>query len=756
MQSYQKSWNSQSSTDSTNSNSQLWNQSNPFSSQMSFHSSSNASQNTQPLQTASTQNIFQKSQVVQNSATQPKIFDYLNKSNLPLISNDQFVHKREDLHVKLRKEKKVEKLKKIRAIRIQDLKNTQSIQGSSNHQSHSLSNNPFQTSKDTVCSQPCEDRNDDLINQNQNSNYYKHQETLLSVVDGQVQSNTSDVLSDQQIHNLQLQLAMLENDTRLNDELYLKIVDKIYDTLSQVPELATNQPILDVLQQKHVVYAKIMKSVMDKNRSNNLKKRVAEFLINLCCLSVEAASFINSQQTLISLFDQVFKYLCVSIGEILNCLDGYAQLLNESATTPNNVTAESSQEVAQYMEKCYSKAKLQKKQLMSVARNMLWALGNFASDCIVIQETVIMRSGIFTWIQQLLSYQSQNDLSLILQLEQSLLYISSGFQQEWTAHYESIFQGLQAFRLDQILQSDKSGFNLLKFLNDFTSENEKGVHLLMKYVQNILGSLVDNLSQTNSYELFIMSIKLIGNIVFSSNSNQCEELIKFNFLRILVDAWHFYQSPQTDAEVCWVLSNLTCNKSQIIIQSLLSEEELMFKIIESILNSKMIKVRREAVHCLMNLSIISTKEQMFQLIYQYDIVKNLFDLLCQLSSNNSYLLPNNKSMSIETIPSDLLMTILQTLQNFMIFLHMQLIENQLDYDLVNSIGYMSQQPELKNILRLLCEHKNQDIRYVALEIQKYVDQYKSTQVNECDAKASEDVFKEFQLFKNVNILYQKQ
>eukprot|EP00347_Sterkiella_histriomuscorum_P004503 403360216 len=171
MQSYQKSWNSQSSTDSTNSNSQLWNQSNPFSSQMSFHSSSNASQNAQPPQTASTQNIFQKSQVVQNSATQPKIFDYLNKSNLPLISNDQFVHKREDLHVKLRKEKKVEKLKKIRAIRIQDLKNTQSIQGSSNHQSQSLSNNPFQTSKDTVNSQRCEDRNDDLNYKNQNSNH---------------------------------------------------------------------------------------------------------------------------------------------------------------------------------------------------------------------------------------------------------------------------------------------------------------------------------------------------------------------------------------------------------------------------------------------------------------------------------------------------------------------------------------------------------------------------------------------------------
>lgn len=170
------------------------------------------------------------------------------------------------------------------------------------------------------------------------------------------------------------------------------------------------------------------------------------------------------------------------------------------------------------------------------------------------------------------------------------------------------------------------------FIQKFTENEDDAVVLVMDYLP-IQAVLIDNIQQTNSNEVFISSLNIIGNIISCNNQGYTELLYKYSLMQALTTSWQNYQHQSIyDREFCWVYSNLVASNNIKIVKEIIYNEFIFGKIIDCLRNQNPYDYK-EAVHVIKNMimgygleitEILIREKQIFQeLIPFLDLNRNI-------------------------------------------------------------------------------------------------------------------------------------
>lgn len=110
-----------------------------------------------------------------------------------------------------------------------------------------------------------------------------------------------------------------------------------------------------------------------------------------------------------------------------------------------------------------------------------------------------------------------------------------------------------------------------------TDSEDGAIDLIMEELP--ITSLLIDFLQSDTYEKFIVALRLVGNIMSSTVSLYAENFFKNSFLDALSIGWsNFGSNPEVDKEGAWVTSNLISSNSVIMTKACLRHPFISAKI----------------------------------------------------------------------------------------------------------------------------------------------------------------------------------
>jgi hypothetical protein len=97
-------------------------------------------------------------------------------------------------------------------------------------------------------------------------------------------------------------------------------------------------------------------------------------------------------------------------------------------------------------------------------------------------------------------------------------------------------------------------------------------------------NLLTEFLSSDSYNHFVLAIRLVGNILASSNSDYCQNFYKNSLLENLVIGWQKYQLPEVDKECSWILGNVIASNNLIMTKAVINNQYFCQKFQEILQN----------------------------------------------------------------------------------------------------------------------------------------------------------------------------
>jgi hypothetical protein len=144
----------------------------------------------------------------------------------------------------------------------------------------------------------------------------------------------------------------------------------------------------------------------------------------------------------------------------------------------------------------------------------------------------------------------------------------------------------------------------------------------------ITSLLVDFLGY-DDYDHFVVSVRLIGNIMSSTNSEYVQNFYKNGLLESLVIGWQKYQHPEVDKECSWILGNIVASNNLLMTKAVISNpffNQKFQEILQHVFNNQHLDSKSHASYvsgCREIMVLIKNVVRCYSLDISYLLITNL-------------------------------------------------------------------------------------------------------------------------------------
>lgn len=172
-------------------------------------------------------------------------------------------------------------------------------------------------------------------------------------------------------------------------------------------------------------------------------------------------------------------------------------------------------------------------------------------------------------VSQCLNLQTSIYLEFINIVEHLMSVFMDDFKTEWWVEFVDILHSLGKLILPY---HEHFPNELIMFWNlvKLTEVEEQMIDIVME--QMPITNLLTEFLSSDTYNHFVVGVRLIGNILASSNSEYCQNFYKNNLLENLVIGWQKYSLPEVDKECSWILGNVIASNNLIMTKAVINNQ----------------------------------------------------------------------------------------------------------------------------------------------------------------------------------------